>query len=76
MGAEVCAKTCFKRYVPKRLLGTLDPGTGRDGNAGGQRQLATVFVAEFDCQNFKGNLQWQHLAIANRLSTAMANGNA
>ena len=31
VGAEVCAKTCFKRYVPKRLLGTLDPVTGRDG---------------------------------------------
>ena len=27
----VCAKTCFKRYVPKRLLGKLDPATGRDG---------------------------------------------
>ena len=64
MGAEVCAKTCFKRYVPKRLLGMLDPGTGRDGMV----VMATLF---------NGNLQQSLLlqSIA-RISKAICNGNA
>ena len=70
MGAEVCAKTCSKRYVPKQPLDTSNLVTGRDGNAGDgnagdgnafQQQLATILADEIDCQNFKRQ---------------MANGNA
>ena len=61
MGAEVCAKTCSKRYVPKQPLDTSDLVTGRDGNAGDgnafQQQLATIFADETIARISKG--KWQ-----------------
>ena len=61
MGAEVCAKTCSKRYVPKQPLDTSNLVTGRNGNAGNgnafQQQLATIFADETIARISKG--KWQ-----------------
>ena len=67
MGAEVCAKTCSKRYVPKQPLDTSNLVTGRDGNAGDgnafQQQLATIFAAESIARFSKANGKWQRITV-------------
>ena len=82
MGAEVCAKTCSKRYVPKQPLDTSDLVTGRDGNAGDgnagdgnafQQQLATIFADETIARISKAFCNGNALVIIARISAATCN---